>query len=220
MELSATYLKERLPTIADSQLREDILTHGVLRTFPAGETLLTDEQYIDYIPLITSGGAKVVRFTKDHRSLFLYFLRGGETCTMTLSSCLKRETSRVRAKTVTKTEVILLPVARVYYYTRHFPSWNEFALASFQAKFDAILYAFEEMAFVPLPERVLHYLKEVAAIKGENYLGLSHGELAEDLGVSRVGISRVLKSLEHNGKLDLGRKKITLREAQSYGPLR
>lgn len=215
MDLTLTYLKKRLPTIADGQLRADILAHGFLRSFPAGETLLADQQYIDYIPLVTSGGAKVVRFTDDGRSLFLYFLRDGETCTMTLSSCLKREMSKVRAKTVAETEVVLLPVARVYYYTRHFPSWNEFVLGSFRVKFDAILEAFEEMAFAPLEQRVIHYLTTLATINAADRLVLTHADLAEDLGVSRVGLSRVLKALEQAGKLHLGRKEIRLTGAKA-----
>lgn len=210
MKLSLAYIKRYLPTIEDGQLRADILAHGLLRTFPSGEVLLADKQYIDYIPLVTSGGAKVVRFTDDGRSLFLYFLRGGETCTMTLSSCLKPETSKIRAKAVAETEVILLPVPRVYYYTRHFPSWNEFALDSFRTKFDAILSAFEEMAFAPLEHRIMHYLTDLATINDNNRLTITHTDLAQDLGVSRVGLSRVLKSLEREGKLELGRKAIRL----------
>jgi len=89
-------------------LRDDLLGHGLLKTFPAGQTILTDKQYIDYIPLITRGGAKVIHYTNEQKALFLYFLQEGETCTMTLSSCLKRETSRVRAKTITETEIILV----------------------------------------------------------------------------------------------------------------
>jgi CRP/FNR family transcriptional regulator len=157
MILNTAYLKKHLPQIEDGLLRDDLLGHGLLKTFPAGQTILTDKQYIDYIPLITRGGAKVIHYTNEQKALFLYFLQEGETCTMTLSSCLKRETSRVRAKTITETEIILVPVERIYYYTRHFASWNEFALMSFQAKFDAILRAFEGLAFAPLNGRYNTY---------------------------------------------------------------
>lgn len=208
MELTSTYLRTYLPMIQDDRLRSDILAHGLLRSFPAGQTLLMHQQYIDYIPLVTSGGVKVVRSTEDHKSLFLYFLQAGETCTMTLSSCIKRETSRVRAKTITETEAVLLPVERVYFYTRHFPSWNEFTLHAFRLKFDAILQAFEGLAFAPLEDRVIDYLQAIAQISNNPFLHITHEAIANDLGASRVGISRILKRLEQHQQLRLTRGEI------------
>jgi CRP/FNR family transcriptional regulator len=210
MILTATYLRKHLPAIREDRLIDDIAAHGILQSFPAGQTILTNRQYIDYIPLISRGGLKVVRHTEAHNSLFLYFLRPGETCAMTLTSCLKRETSKVRAKTITETEIVLLPVERVYYYTRHFAGWNEFTLQSFRLKFDSILSAFEGMAFAPLEERTATYLRDIATISGSNKLTITHESLAEDLGSSRVGMSRILKRLEEAGTLRLGRGNIAL----------
>lgn len=210
MTLTATYLRKHLPSIREDRLIDDIVQNGTLQTFPAGQTVLTDRQFIDYVPLISNGGLKVVRHTEAHNSLFLYFLRPGETCAMTLTSCLKRETSKVRAKTITETEIVLLPVERVYYYTRHFAGWNEFTLQSFRLKFDSILSAFEGMVFAPLEERTASYLRDIASISGSSKLTVTHEALAEDLGASRVGISRILKRLEEAGTLRLGRGNITL----------
>ena len=208
MILSLDYLRRHLPLITDNQLREDLLEHGVLASFPENEVVLTDRQFIDYIPLVTKGGTKVVRRTPDKESLFLYFLQAGETCTMTLSSCLKREKSKVTAKTIAPTEIVLVPVERVYLYTRRYPSWNEFTLHSFQRKFDAILEAFEGLAFAGLEERLTHYLTTIANLRQDGTIPITHQELAEDMGASRVGLSRVLKKMEGDGKVRLGRGNI------------
>jgi len=210
MILTAPYIRKHLPTIREDRLIDDIVEHGVLQSFPSGQTVLTDQQYIDYIPLISRGGLKVVRHTEEHNNLFLYFLRPGETCAMTLTSCLKRETSKVRAKTITETEIVLLPVERVYYYIRHYAGWNAFTLESFRLKFDSILTAFEGMAFAPLEERTATYLRDIAVISGSEKLTITHEALAEDLGASRVGMSRILKRLEEAEVLRLGRGNITL----------
>ncbi|TXF91693.1 Crp/Fnr family transcriptional regulator [Neolewinella aurantiaca] len=210
MNLTAEYLKKHLPDIRQDNLIDDIVQHGLLQSLPAGQTILTDRQYIDHIPLISKGGLKVVRHTEEDNDLFLYFLRPGETCAMTLSSCLKRETSKVRAKTITATDIVMIPVERVYYYTRHFAGWNEFTLLSFQLKFDSMLAAFEGLAFLPLEERTTAYLRDIAIISGNNDLTVTHEALAEDLGASRVGMSRILKRLEEEGILRLGRGHITL----------
>lgn len=214
IELTSAYLKANFPQLKDERLREDIVRHGKLHCFSEGVMVLKDAQYVDHIPLVSKGGVKVVRHTESHQNIFLYFIRPGETCTMTLSSCLKRQTSQVHALTVAPTEIILLPVERVYYYTKHFSGWNEFALESFRGKFDDIVHAFDWLAFAPLEARIMRFLKEIAEIRSDQILNTTHAELATDMGASRVSVSRVLKELERRGSIALGRNLITLRSGE------
>lgn len=208
MNFSRNYLVQHLPTITDSTLRDDILAHGKLATFAEGDTIITRQQYIDYVPLFTAGGAKVVRQTAEYEGLLLYFLETGDTCAMTLSSCLRREQSQITAVTVAPTELILLPVARVYYYTRHWVSWNEFMLQAFRGKFDILLDAFEQLASADMAERVMEYLKTVVRIRRSDVIPITHQELASNMGVSRVGLSRILKQLEKERRIELKRGRI------------
>lgn len=210
IEITSTYLKEHFPQLKDSSLREDIVRHGQLHRFPAGVMVLKDAQYVDHIPLVSKGAVKVVRHTQSHQKIFLYFIRPGETCTMTLASCLKRQTSRVHALTIAPTEIVLVPVERVYYYTKHFPAWNEFTLESFQDKFDDIVHAFEWLAFASLEARIMRFLGDMAELRGHQSLRITHAELAADMGASRVSVSRVLKEQERQGRVVLGRNLITL----------
>ena len=194
--LTRSYLRDCLPELRGDLLRQDIVEHGTLHALPAGQIILEEMQHVDHVPLIGRGGVKVIRHREAERHIFLYFIRPGETCTMTLSACLRRQTSQVHAQTVVATEVILLPAERVYYYTKHYPGWNEFTLESFRRKFDDILHAYDRLAFAPLEDRLLGYLRELAAISGRETLVLTHAELAGELAASRVSVSRVLKQLE------------------------
>jgi len=214
-ELNTAYLKKHFPGLKDDRLREDIAAHGELHEFPEEVMVLKGAQYVDHIPLVSEGGVKVVRHTEGHQNIFLYFIRPGETCTMTLSSCLKRQTSQVHALTVSPTKIVLLPAERVYYYTRHFPSWNEFTLESFRGKFDDIIRAFDGLAFASLEFRLMDFLREMAELRADNNLKITHADLAADMGASRVSVSRVLKEIERSGRIVLGRNLITLRPAHS-----
>lgn len=206
--MKAAQLRKYLPLIRDASLLEDLAGHALYSIIDPKQTLLREAQSIEYVPLLISGGVKVVRQTKTGKRIFLYFIRPGETCTMTLSSCLRQQTSRVIALSVVRSEALLVPIERVYYYTRHFPGWNAFTLEAYRTKFDTILSGFENLAFSTLSERVVEYLNDLAEITGSTQLVLSHEELADDLGTSRVGISRVLKQLEQKGDLKLGRNQI------------
>jgi len=206
--LDADYLRKHLPGLKGDQLLNDIAENAVLVTVPEDQIILREAQHVDHVPLIGRGGVKVIRHADAERRIFLYFIRPGQTCTMTLSSCLRRQTSQVYARTVTETEIILLPSERVYYYTKHFPGWNEFTLESFRGKFEDILGAYDRLAFQSLEERIVSYLEAVVTIREDHNLTLTHAQLAEEMAASRVSVSRVLKTLEQAGRLQLRRNVI------------
>lgn len=210
-KLDTDYLRKHLPGLKGDRLLKDIVEHALLVTVPEDRIVLREAQHVDHVPLIGKGGVKVIRHTDAARRIFLYFIRPGQTCTMTLSSCLRRQTSQVYARTVTETQVILLPSERVYYYTKHFAGWNEFALESFRAKFDDILGAYDRLAFQSLEERIIGYLRDIVAIRADNALTLTHAQLANEMAASRVSVSRILKELERAGMLELERSIIRWR---------
>lgn len=206
--LNVDYLRKNLPGLKGDQLLQDIAENAQLLTVPEGQLILKEAQHVDHVPLIGKGGVKVIRHVGADQSIFLYFIRPGQTCTMTLSSCLRRQTSQVHARTIVETELILLPSERVYYYTKHFPGWNEFTLESFRGKFDDILGAYDRLAFQSLEERIIGYLEDSVSIRGQNNLPLTHAQLADEMAASRVSVSRVLKGLEKAGHVSLGRNMI------------
>jgi CRP/FNR family transcriptional regulator len=63
-----------------------------------------------------------------------------------------------------------------------------------------------DIKFKKLDTRILEFLK----MKDEKIIQITHEELANDLGTSRVVISRVLKDLENKDLIKLHRKKIEL----------
>ena len=66
------------------------------------------------------------------------------------------------------------------------------------------------MAFENLEFRVLKYLKETSLIHKSNLIPRKHFDIARDLKVTREAISRVLKKMEKDQIITLGRNKITL----------
>ena len=67
-----------------------------------------------------------------------------------------------------------------------------------------------EIAFKKVDERLLNLLEKKAEVTQSNTLNVTHEQLANELGTARVVVSRLLKQLEENGELQLGRNKITL----------
>jgi CRP/FNR family transcriptional regulator len=57
------------------------------------------------------------------------------------------------------------------------------------------------------------YLRNKTKISGKSSIQLSHNQIAEEMGTSRVVISRLLKQLENDKKLLLYRNEIKLLKA-------
>ena len=68
----------------------------------------------------------------------------------------------------------------------------------------------DSLAFLKLEERLFNYLNEKMKITNNDTLDITHQELAEDLNSSRTVISRLLKRLEHEGKVRMHRNRLQI----------
>lgn len=65
-------------------------------------------------------------------------------------------------------------------------------------------------AFKKVDERLLTLLKKKEELTKSKTIIITHDQLANELGTARVVVSRLLKQLEENGIVQLGRNNITL----------
>ena len=68
----------------------------------------------------------------------------------------------------------------------------------------------DAIAFKKLDERILDFVKNKAKLSNSKVINLTHEQIANELGSARVVVSRLLKQLESQGVVELGRNKITL----------
>ncbi|MPT32570.1 MAG: helix-turn-helix domain-containing protein, partial [Chryseobacterium sp.] len=66
------------------------------------------------------------------------------------------------------------------------------------------------IAFKKVDERLLNLLQKKSELSNSSTIIITHEQLANELGTARVVVSRLLKQLEEEGKLKLGRNKIQL----------
>jgi CRP/FNR family transcriptional regulator len=66
------------------------------------------------------------------------------------------------------------------------------------------------MAFDKLDQRLEKLLKQKAELHGSRVVQTTHQQLADELGTTREVISRLLKQMENQGLVILGRNKIDL----------
>lgn len=203
-------LDQKFAQTLDKDLLAEISNKGILKSFKKDDIIIDINQTLKFIPLLLLGDIKILREDNAGNELLIYFLEAGETCTMSLTCCLGTSKSKIRAVAEKDSTILLIPVQNMQKWFHNNESWRNFILQSYQIRFEEMLEAIDNLAFMKMDERLFKYLKNLAMVDSSKTISIKHLEIAEDLNTSRVVISRLLKKLENENKIKLGRNKITI----------
>jgi CRP/FNR family transcriptional regulator, anaerobic regulatory protein len=197
----------------EAELREDIAEQGVLKSLPEGSTLIQEEQYIRSFPIVLEGIIRVTRMDEDGNELLLYYIKHGEVCTVTLSCCVERTKSQIRAIAEENTTIIAIPVELLDSWMTKYQTWKEYVMVSMRKRYDDLLHTLDSIAFMKMDERLERFFTDrYMNTRSTEFIG-SHQDIASSLSTSREVISRLLKQMERKGLIRMGRNRI------DYSPL-
>lgn len=192
------------------EIWEKLKAYSIHKVFDEGEIILREDSSIQFIPLVVSGSLKITRTEEDGREILLYYLGVGESCVMSILGGIHQETSKVKAIAEEKTEVLLVPVFRMTMLLSEHPEWLKYFFRIYHERFTELLDVVNAIAFRKMDERLLMLLQKKNEFTGSNVLSVTHEQLANELGTSRVVVSRLLKQMQEENLVILGRNKITL----------
>jgi CRP/FNR family transcriptional regulator len=195
---------------ASPQIRKQLADFGFVKTFAEGSAILQENAYIKAIPIVTKGSMKVIRTDDEGREILLYYIQAGESCIMSFLGGIHHDTSKVRATAEEDTEILFIPIDKVSWLIREFPEWLDYIFRLYHKRFEELLEVVNAVAFKKLDERLLDFIRKKAALVQSQTLAVTHEQLANELGTARVVVSRLLKQMEEEGLVKLGRNKITL----------
>lgn len=201
-----------LSQISDPGLVAEIVANGRVKRYKQDEILLDMGQPLDEMPLLAFGLLKVIREDEDGREVLLYYLEGGATCSFSLSCCMGSKESRVRVQAEEESLVIWVPVRFMDEWLVRYPFWRMYVINSFSNRMENMLGTIDQLAFRKMDERLMYYLREQSSVKNDREIRRSHAQIASDLNSSREVVSRLLKQLEQDGKVALGRNLVVLKE--------
>lgn len=193
-----------------SKMYEKLSEIGFSKIFKEGEVIINDHSYIKSIPIVITGSIKVMRTDDDGREILLYYIKSGESCIMSFLGGLHQDTSKIKAIAEENTEILFIPTEKLSELMREYPEWLDYMFRLYHKRFEELLDVVNEIAFKKMDERLLNYLENKVALSKSNIISITHEQMANELGTARVVISRLLKQLETEGVVELGRNKIIL----------
>jgi len=194
----------------DHDLVEELLKVGRRKSFKPGSVIMAPGNKTGEIPFVINGVLKVIRQDAQGRELLLYYLEGGETCAMSINCCLEGKSSDFKVIAEQASEIWLIPITYMDLWVQKYRSFRKFIFSAYQARFEELLQAIDSISFMKLDQRLFKYLLDQKQASGTYIIEKTHGQIANDLNTSRVVVSRLLKQLEKEEKIEQSRNRIEI----------
>jgi CRP/FNR family transcriptional regulator len=205
----ADELFKKLKSFSEPELQLEIQKHGKIIKAKKGDILVREGQYLNFLPIVIEGLLRVYQENED-REILLYYVGPEQTCMMSLSSAYFDYYSTANGIAIEPTEILVLPAHLIAEWQLKYPSWNRFIIKTFKSRYDELLTAFGNVAFKPVNIRIKEYLSSYQKNNDSSKVPISHQSLANELGTTRVVVSRILKQFEQENLIKLHRGYIEL----------
>jgi len=177
-----------------------------------GEELRHEAQSrVRYTPLVISGSIRVTRIDENGKEILMYFIKEKQSCFLSITASLSNNFSNIdslRAVIDEPTQFIAITDEQIRRWNNTFKTWRDFVANIYNQRFVDFFSIIDNVVFKSVDEKMLNVMNE---LKDENdEIEITHQELAMRIGSAREVVSRLLKGLEKDGKLELSRKKIKI----------
>jgi CRP/FNR family transcriptional regulator len=196
-----------VPSIIDK-----LLSSGIEKLFSNGELICIENACRNSIPIVKKGCLKVIQTEDDGREILLYYVKPGDCFILGFSGSLTDPITKIKATAEGETEVLFVPVTTAKNLSKEHPEWVDYIFRIYQKYYFNLLEVVNSIAFKKMDERILASVRQKVEMAQNDTVFITHEQLAVELGTARVVVSRLLKQLETEGFVQLGRNKIKLLE--------
>ena len=204
MEIDKKILSFLNPELVDLMLKESTVTD-----IPKGTEILREQQYVKVLPIVLQGLVKVYsRF--EEKELLLYYIEPTQSCVMSFYAALKNTPSQIFAQTEENSRVILIPVHFLPPWLKEYPELNELFFNQYNLRYSELIDTISHLLLDKMDKRLYDHLKRKAELTTNTSIKISHSQLANELGTAREVISRVMKKLENDRKVEQNSGKIKI----------
>ena len=192
-----TFEKELLDELQDAKILE----------FSAGEVILKEHQFIKVVPLVLEGSIKLRKLDQTGREIIFYHIEPGESCILSITSCLNEKESQAEAIIEKRTRLLVVEASKIRSWMERFPTWRRFVFNLYYERMAELMSLLDLVIFKSVDTRLVQYLKEKVV---NNEVEVTHQQLAGQLGTAREVISRLLKQMEKEQLISMERGKIKI----------
>ncbi|EKQ66994.1 cAMP-binding protein [Leptolyngbyaceae cyanobacterium JSC-12] len=198
----------KLPQL--NQLPAELRAVVSVKSLLAGQILFVQNEAADAVFILETGDIQLLNYTEDGQQTNYYRVRPGESFA---EIALFNETYACTAIAQTSSSVLILPKQPFLNALRNHPEFTETFIAQLAQRLHENKILLELRSIRSAPKRVLHYLQLNVQTDGFTVnLNGSLKAIADSLGLTPEALSRALKQLHKEGKINRRKRKVTLRK--------
>lgn len=215
MPITKKDILEKLPYFskAPEKLLEDMSVFFHEKTFERGDMVLTRSDECSFLPLVTFGDIRIFLTGENGKEITLYHIQPGESCALTANCIFLGTPFAVFARAEERTDVFLVPAAKVLSWIHDFPIWQEYMLKISSQRIIHLIASISEVMFNSMDKRIVDFLLQ--NMDNHHTVYITHQEMAHQLGTAREVISRILKNFERKNILTLSRGQIEIKNLEN-----
>jgi CRP/FNR family transcriptional regulator len=197
---------------------ERIAASGQHRQVPAGSVMFNEHSPCAGFPLVLSGSVRVVQHFPNGREIQLYRVKPGESCLLSGSCLLGNSDYAASGIAETPVELVVIPPSEFRALVAGDEVFREHVFSLYGERLAALMQLVEAISWQKLDQRLAALL--VGRTGGATgTVQATHQALADELGSVREIVSRLLRSFEDRGWVELGRERITVSDAGALAVL-
>ncbi|BAO45025.1 Crp/Fnr family transcriptional regulator [Thiolapillus brandeum] len=206
MKLEPEPFQSLFPELGDDeQLVEAVLSAGSQVQLPAGQHICMEGSTCSHLAFILSGRGRVYKLSETGREITLYRVEPGECCILTLSCIVSEKRFPAFAVSESDLQAIVVPAVSIQHWMDNNRTWRRYAWNLIAERLGEVISLVEEVTFRRMDERLAFYLNQPKLFPLQQPTRITHQQIAAELGTSREVISRLLKDLEEQRVVALGR---------------
>jgi CRP/FNR family transcriptional regulator, anaerobic regulatory protein len=196
-------LKELEPAIAKL-----LIETSKIVDLPAGTRIFGPGQSPESYLLLLAGVVRVQQVSETGREIVLYRVSAGESCALTTACLMGYEEYQAEGIAETDVKAVAIPRATFDDLIAKSAAFRRFVFTAFSVHVTTLFRIIDEVAFSRIDVRLAQRLLQLADANGR--IGLTHQQLAAELGSAREVIGRQLHEFQRRGWLTTSRGSIDL----------
>ncbi len=185
----------------EKEALEFLEEHAKFISIPKNNILFYQGDICEDVLLLTKGEVRLYIQDEGVESIDLYVLKEGEQCIVNTASSISDTDAIATAETITDIEGYILDKESIKKLSALSSVYQSYIFSLYTIRMADLATLINDIKFKKLDVRLLEWLQK----RNEKKLKITHEEIANSLGSSRVVISRTLKELEKRGKVVLHR---------------
>ncbi|SHE33332.1 Crp/Fnr family transcriptional regulator [Alkalibacter saccharofermentans] len=199
---------EMLSHLKDSQLSE-IFRHAVIKVVEKGQFLQMEGEGCYGVPFILEGSIRFYRTTEDGKEKTLFRLGKGEVCLLAAMCILSEMDYSFNAYAEKNSRIMVMPTDLFFDLYHRDEIIQKYIFRQLTTKLITAYEQVEASALYDVRTRLEEYLSNHKDT--HNIVVATHEKIAGDIGTSREVVTRNLKKLQMEDKIELRRGRIFLK---------